>query len=138
MPSWEGAIGCLQTLQCGWRRASEATYSQSRMTASGAVFDGGRETRRCAVGVEHRIRMAASHHAIAVGIVIGCAATLQHRCGLDGGEAGDPWYRLAVAVIAGIAKDVAVLAVNEDETLTLVHTLLPLRHFRLFVLNFRR
>ena len=31
----------LQTLQCGWRRASEATYSQSRMTASGAVSKAG-------------------------------------------------------------------------------------------------
>ena len=31
-----------------------------------------------------------------------------------------------------------MLAVNEDETLALVHTLLPLRHFRLLVLNFRR
>ena len=32
-------------------------------------------------------------------------------------------HRLAVQVVTGIAKDVAVLAVNEDETLALLHTL---------------
>ena len=35
MPSWEGAIGCLQTLQGEWRRASEATYLHARVTAWG-------------------------------------------------------------------------------------------------------
>ena len=99
------------------------------------AFGGAWETGRCAVGIKDRVRMAAPDREISVGVLIGCAATLQHRCRPDRRDAGDRRHRLAVPVEAGIAKDVAVLAVDKDETLALVYTLLPLRHLRLFVLQ---
>jgi len=80
---------------CNWLPADAAAWMDAGelgdIFARAPPQSGGglrpRESWRCAIGFEHRIRMAADR-AIAAGLVlIGCAAALQHRCGPD----GSPW-----------------------------------------------